>query len=124
MRYRQAALGSRIAATSVLRNLLVAAMVATIQPVLAHTQPNCPGASAAAQAGNKAEPATQPNTTAADGTSPGNSGSTGWTGGTGGAFIGTNPHDATRNSTTWQPPTARGLDLAKAPPPEPAPRRC
>ncbi|RDJ03917.1 hypothetical protein B5K06_28835 [Rhizobium grahamii] len=117
MRYRQAAPGSRPAATRVVAALLVAANVATIQPVLAQTQPNCPAPSAA-RARSKAEPATQPNTTAGDGTSPGNSGSTGWTGGTGGAFIGTNPQGATRNSTTWQPPTARGLDLAKAPPPE------
>jgi len=124
MRYRQAALYSPLATTCVLATLLVAVTAATIQPVVAQTQPNCPGASAAGQEGSKAEPATQPNRTAADGTSPGNSGSTGWTGGTGGAFIGTNPHGATGNSTTWQPPTARGLDLAKAPPPEPAPRKC
>ena len=39
-------------------------------------------------------------------------GSTGWTGGTGGAHIGTSPQGATEDSKTWQPPTARGLDLA------------
>ncbi len=65
-------------------------------------------------AAGKAEPATPP-APAADGTAPGNTGSTGWTGGTGGAFIGTNPQGATMNSTTWQPPTARGLDLAGRP---------
>jgi hypothetical protein len=64
------------------------------------------------QAGAKAEPATPPNRTAADGTAPGNAGSTGWTGGTGGAHAGTNPQGATEHSPTWQPPTARGLDLA------------
>jgi hypothetical protein len=68
---------------------------------------------------NKAEAATAPNRQAADGTSPGNSGSTGWTGGTGGAYMGTNPQGALPESRTWQPPTARGLDLAMAPPSEP-----
>lgn len=67
------------------------------------------------KAGAKAEPGTAPDRTSADGTAPGNSGSTGWTGGTGGAYIGTNPQGATAPSTTWQPPTARGLDLAMAP---------
>lgn len=61
---------------------------------------------------SKAEPATPPDRTSADGTAPGNAGSTGWTGGTGGAHIGTSPHGATEHSKTWQPPTARGLDLA------------
>lgn len=74
-----------------------------------------------AAAAGRAEPATAPNRAAADGTSPGNSGSTGWTGGTGGAYIGTNPQGATQHSPTWQPPTARGLDLAmEAAPPAPA----
>ncbi|WP_248446981.1 hypothetical protein [Sinorhizobium meliloti] len=68
-----------------------------------------------AAAAGKAEPATPPDRASADGTAPGNSGSTGWTGGTGGAHIGTNPQGATASSTTWQPPTARGIDLAAAP---------
>lgn len=68
-----------------------------------------------AAAAGKAEPATPPDRASADGTAPGNSGSTGWTGGTGGAHIGTNPQGATAGSTTWQPPTARGIDLATAP---------
>lgn len=68
-----------------------------------------------ATAAGKAEPATPPDRASADGTAPGNSGSTAWTGGTGGAYIGTNPQGATERSTTWQPPTARGLDLAMAP---------
>ncbi len=65
---------------------------------------------------NKAEAATAPDRQTADGTAPGNSGSTGWTGGTGGAHIGTNPQGALPESKTWQPPTARGLDLAMAVP--------
>ena len=73
-------------------------------------------------AAGKAEPATAPDRASGDGTAPGNSGSTGWTGGTGGAHIGTNPQGATEPSTTWQPPTARGLDLAMAP--EPAKTGC
>ena len=65
-----------------------------------------------ANAAGKAEPATPPDTASGDGTAPGNAGSTGWTGGTGGAHIGTSPQGATEDSKTWQPPTARGLDLA------------
>jgi|EndMetStandDraft_8_1072994.scaffolds.fasta_scaffold221000_2 hypothetical protein len=68
----------------------------------------------------KAQPATPPDRASADGTAPGNAGSTGWTGGTGGAHIGTSPHGATEHSKTWQPPTARGLDLAMEVPPESA----
>lgn len=69
----------------------------------------------------QAEPATPPGT-AGDGTAPGASGSTGWTGGTGGAMIGTNPSGAVGVSKTWQPPTARGLDLMGAPDAVPAPQ--
>jgi hypothetical protein len=65
-----------------------------------------------------AEPATRSETHSASGTAPGNTGSTGWTGGTGGAHTGTNPQGALPESKTWQPPTARGLDLAMAPPSE------
>nr|WP_189503158.1 hypothetical protein [Tianweitania populi] len=67
------------------------------------------------QAASKAEPATAPDRNSADGTAPGNTGSTGWSGGTGGAYIGTNPQGATAASPTWQPPTARGIDLAGVP---------
>lgn len=62
----------------------------------------------------QAEPATPPSP-GADSTAPGNAGTTGWTGGLGGSNIGTNPSGKTEDSVTWQPPTARGLDL-KAPP--------
>lgn len=55
--------------------------------------------------------ATAPDKATPDGTAPGNSGSTGWTGGTGGSQIGTNTAGALPESKTWQPPTARGLDL-------------
>lgn len=65
---------------------------------------------------NKAEAATPPDRQSADGTAPGNTGSTGWTGGTGGAHTGTSPQGALPESKTWQPPTARGLDLAMAMP--------
>ena len=64
-----------------------------------------------AGASGVASAATQPDKGTADGTAPGNSGSTGWTGGTGGSQIGTNTAGAVAESKTWQPPTARGLDL-------------
>jgi hypothetical protein len=67
-----------------------------------------------AEAKTEAVPATTADRGNEDGTSPGNSGSTGWSGGTGGAFIGTNSQGATKDSPTWQPPTARGIDLAGA----------
>ena len=66
------------------------------------------------EAKTEAVPATTADRGNEDGTSPGNSGSTGWSGGTGGAFIGTNSQGATKDSPTWQPPTARGIDLAGA----------
>lgn len=66
-------------------------------------------------AGSVAEPATTPAPAKADGTAPGNDGSTGWTGGTGGSTIGTTPQGAVAASKTWQPPTARGLDLMGVP---------
>lgn len=62
-----------------------------------------------------AEPATPPG---GEATAPGNA-ATGWSGGFGGSHSGTNPSGAVAQSRTWQPPTARGLDLAGAP--EPAP---
>lgn len=74
-------------------------------------QPQAQDEAAAAETGNVpastvAEPATPAATQAATDTA-----STGWSGGTGGAFIGTNPAGAVAVSKTWQPPTARGLDL-------------
>lgn len=69
---------------------------------------------AACDPASVAQPATTPEKHAAAGTAPGNIGSTGWTGGTGGAHMGTSPQGALPESRTWQPPTARGLDLAMA----------
>lgn len=71
-------------------------------------------------ASGQAEAATEPQP-GQDGTAPGNSGSSGWTGGTGGSTIGTNAQGAVATSKTWQPPTARGLDLAGRPEPTAAP---
>ena len=68
-----------------------------------------------------AEPATK-DVVEADATAPSNSGSTGWSGGTGGSHIGTNPSGGSQHTNTWQPPTARGLDLRGQP--EPAPATC
>jgi uncharacterized low-complexity protein len=48
----------------------------------------------------------------ANGTDANNSGSSGWSGGLGGSMLGTNTQGAGPASPTWQPPTARGLDLA------------
>lgn len=67
-------------------------------------QPACPADD------TQAEPATQPDATE-DATAAENSGSTGWSGGTGGSQLGTNTQGAVLTSPTWQPPTARGLDL-------------
>lgn len=66
--------------------------------------PDCPA--------NKsvAEPATHPDASK-DATAAENSGTTGWSGGTGGSHLGTNTQGAVATSKTWQPPTARGLDL-------------
>lgn len=58
-----------------------------------------------------AEPATQPDASE-DSTAAENTGTTGWSGGTGGSQLGTNSQGAVESSPTWQPPTARGLDLA------------
>lgn len=58
-----------------------------------------------------AQPATQPQP-GAEGTDPANAGTSGWTGGLGGSQLGTNAQGALPDSPTWQPPTARGLDLA------------
>jgi hypothetical protein len=62
-----------------------------------------------------AEPATPP-MPGAEATAPGNA-ATGWSGGLGGSQTGTNPQGAVPESTTWQPPTARGLDLSGGPDP-------
>ena len=48
----------------------------------------------------------------ANGTDANNAGSSGWSGGLGGSHLGTNSQGAVTASPTWQPPTARGLDLA------------
>lgn len=76
------------------------------------------GAAAAEEkdcAAGVAEPATPP-TQSADSTAPGNA-ATGWSGGLGGSHTGTSPSGAVSVSKTWQPPTARGLDLMGAPEP-------
>jgi hypothetical protein len=59
-----------------------------------------------------AEAATPP-MPGAEATAPGNA-ATGWSGGLGGSHTGTNPQGAVAESTTWQPPAARGLDLMAA----------
>lgn len=66
--------------------------------------PECPAADTLAQPANQPDPSE-------DGTAPENTGTTGWTGGTGGSQLGTNIQGAVPESPTWQPPTARGLDL-------------
>ncbi|MFK4769573.1 MULTISPECIES: hypothetical protein [Rhizobium/Agrobacterium group] len=108
-----------------LTSLAVSAMMMAVVPVAAQTQNSGSPPSAQSLEGkgdcnsaNKAEAATAPDRRSADGTAPGNIGSTGWTGGTGGAHMGTNPQGALPESRTWQPPTARGLDLAMAVPSE------
>lgn len=63
-----------------------------------------------------AEAPTPPAPESNDGTAPGSTGSTGWSGGIGGSFIGTTSAGAVAESKTWQPPVARGIDLALAPP--------
>ncbi len=93
--------------------------LALVAPAMAQNRGQPPSAQSTTGAGchaaGRAEPATTPAPAARDGTSPGNAGSTGWSGGTGGSYIGTNPAGATRDSPTWQPPTARGLDPISAP---------
>ncbi|SMO70710.1 hypothetical protein [Paracoccus laeviglucosivorans] len=101
--------------------LLVAAL-----PLAAQIAPTLPAAEVArkpdcADAAHNAQPATQ-ESASSDATAPENSGSSGWSGGTGGSHIGTNPSGATQHTKSWQPPTARGLDLTGRP--EPAPAAC
>ncbi len=52
--------------------------------------------------------------TPGDATAPGNA-ATGWSGGLGGSQTGTSPQGAVAESRSWQPPTARGLDLVGQP---------
>lgn len=101
--------------------LVLASVPATAQTQNTGTPPSAQSleGKGACDSANKAESATPPDRQSADGTAPGNSGSTGWTGGTGGAHVGTNPQGALPESKTWQPPTARGLDLAMAAPSDP-----
>lgn len=96
--------------------LMLATVPATAQNQNTETPPSAQSleGKGSCNSANKAEAATPPDRQSADGTAPGNSGSTGWTGGTGGAHVGTNPQGALPESKTWQPPTARGLDLAMA----------
>ncbi|MBM3605537.1 MAG: hypothetical protein FJX25_12535 [Alphaproteobacteria bacterium] len=88
---------------------LVALMIMLSGPALAQQSdqsaaPDCPAPE------TQAEPATQPDPSE-DATAPENTGTTGWSGGTGGSQLGTNIQGAVPDSPTWQPPTARGLDL-------------
>jgi len=85
-----------------------AAQVAAPDVVSDRTQADC-----AAPAG-VAEPATTPDSSA-DATAAENTGTSGWSGGTGGSQLGTNGQGAVEQSLTWQPPTARGLDLKGKP---------
>lgn len=98
-------------------------LLALALPALAQTVSVDPITTCGSSAG-RAEPATPPDMASADGTAPGNAGSTGWTGGTGGVHIGTNPQGATEHSPTWQPPTARGLDLTMQMPEKQADSHC
>lgn len=70
--------------------------------------PECPDPS------TMAEPADSPQPSE-DATAPENTGTSGWSGGLGGSQLGTNTQGAVERSPTWQPPTARGLDLAGMP---------
>jgi hypothetical protein len=99
--------------------IVIMAGLTIAPPSFAQGQPRSPqsleGSSAGCAQAGKAEAATPPARDSGDGTAPGNAGSTGWSGGTGGSHIGTNPSGAVRQSRTWQPPTARGLDPLAAP---------
>lgn len=101
-----------------LSSMVLVAALATVSPAPAADQPpqrqGAQGATGCAP-GTRAEAATPPARNTADGTAPGNAGSTGWSGGTGGSHIGTNTSGALPSSPTWQPPTARGLDLLGTP---------
>ena len=84
---------------------------AQVAPTEAATPDRLSEAGTCPAADTMAEPATQPDASE-DATAPENTGTTGWSGGTGGSQLGTNIQGAVESSPTWQPPTARGLDLA------------
>ncbi|MCZ0960790.1 hypothetical protein [Paracoccus benzoatiresistens] len=65
---------------------------------------NCPARDTVAEAATPPQPGS-------DSTEANNSGTSGWSGGLGGSHLGTNTQGAVTASPTWQPPTARGLDL-------------
>lgn len=65
---------------------------------------NCPAANTVAENATPPQPGV-------DSTDANNSGTSGWSGGLGGSHLGTNTQGAVTASSTWQPPTARGLDL-------------
>ncbi|MFC3169010.1 hypothetical protein [Paracoccus fontiphilus] len=66
---------------------------------------NCPARDTVAENATPPQPG-------ANATDANNAGSSGWSGGLGGSHLGTNTQGAVEQSPTWQPPTARGLDLA------------
>lgn len=74
---------------------------------------DCPTRDTVAEAATAPQPG-------ADSTDANNTGSSGWSGGLGGSVLGTNTQGAVAQSPTWQPPTARGLDLAGRADPAPA----
>ncbi|MEO1909548.1 MAG: hypothetical protein ABGX10_03820 [Paracoccus sp. (in: a-proteobacteria)] len=104
---------------------ITALMIGLSGPVLAQDNPGKPSAVSSEATNDSAEPActdesgqAEPATSPApseDGTAPENTGTTGWSGGTGGSQLGTNTQGAVERSPTWQPPTARGLDLKGQP---------
>ena len=85
---------------------ITALMIGLSGPVLAQDNPGKPSAVSSEATNDSAEPAC---------TAPENTGTTGWSGGTGGSQLGTNTQGAVERSPTWQPPTARGLDLKGQP---------
>lgn len=99
-----------------LTSLSVAFALLLAGPALAQTSNQSVEKPGDCQAAAEAEPATPP-APGQDSTAPGNAGTSGWTGGLGGSHLGTNPSGKTEDSATWQPPTARGLDLKAAPEP-------
>lgn len=90
---------------AVLALAVVAAPAAWAQTAGVAESPDCPAPESLAEA------ATQPDASD-DATAAENAGTTGWSGGTGGSQLGTNAQGAVDSSPNWQPPTARGLDLA------------
>ncbi|MGR3248790.1 MAG: hypothetical protein ACU0DH_06695 [Paracoccus sp. (in: a-proteobacteria)] len=90
--------------------LLALAGPVTAQQSNISAAPECPEPATTAQPADAPKPSD-------DSTAPENTGTTGWSGGTGGSQLGTNTQGAVPVSPTWQPPTARGLDLAGKPEP-------